>query len=425
MHMSVDREAHQNIAWYLMRSEFNDTTALTPTSLLIDNATYLQFQSRAYQDDNPDGRETQTTATELQQAQAAAALPTTKSLTAKFSNWPLHKILKQRLGGITSLGTTDQIGPYHVNEFTFQLLHMDETLLKHMRHAIDESNERGQDYHDNLQFKKEVGECGPRHYTEARLFATNKLAARRDENWIHYNEPRASPAKICKAHPSITAFITAFKVANRDTIANIFGSINQNSSMAHWTKIYKEGRLFTDISVQAYAAQANPSFHTDGCSNILALSITLGTIHRQFIAQVGKTTTDLHAATIGAGTAYLASPCLFRHGTWSPSIAADAKKGGWQGTTLAIHFRHLVTKDEQRIQEDSVHTRGWSDLLNEIQDSIKMGKFRLPCMREAHVLQIKTLTTEFTPPMSERPQKKKQPKKKQAKNKRPAPPTHA
>jgi hypothetical protein len=288
---------------------------------------------------------------------------------------------------------------------------LDVTLLTHLRHAIDESNEHGQDYHTNMQFKQEIGECGPRHYTEARLFATNALAERKDEDWLHYNEPRAPRAIICKAHPSITAFITAFKTVNHDVLADIFGPITPNSSMSHWKDIYKQGRLFTDISIQAYTDQANPSLHTDGCSNILALSVTLGTINRQFIAQSGNTDNGLHSATIGAGTAYLTSPCLFEHGTWSPGIAKNAKRGGWQGTTLAMHFRHLVTAGEQHTQTLLMNSIDWHHMMTRIQDSIKEGRFRLPCMREAHILQIRTLTTEFRPPMTARPKQKKTTKK--------------
>jgi hypothetical protein len=299
------------------------------------------------------------------------------------------------LAGLSTITLPNTKNEHAPKSAAFHLLHMQKGLRKHLRSTADEDRDPTSSYSLNLVSHKK--EQPNRDYNECRLYANKRLAAEYAKASLHQYHGSAHNNKIGIAHPCFATFIAAFQHANKPILDGIF-----SGAPWPWNIIHSTGRMFGDVSIQSYNAQADPYFHKDTKQVIIALSITLGTIARWFITSGTKTTNpqlkdhmiEARTLPLDGGCAYITSPALFYHGTWNPAFARPPPNTGWKDTTLAIHFRPLVTAVEFKAIEEDEH--GWGTTATAVTTAIKTGTFRLPCLHEVRVGQINTLRTELT-----------------------------
>jgi hypothetical protein len=396
-HCSIEKETSQSMAWWMMSEAFHNGGADLPLDLHISKEHYHWFIQMAHLEDDGQNRGA-LTEMDIYDKEAWKDQHTQPlTFSQQLLNMPFAKVVTESLGAM-SLQPTGRRGNTQIDNYAFQLLHLDETLRTHLQSAIDESNRHGQPYHDTLcKNRMEEGPGGTRWYSNARLLAGRRYYES-DMPWIHYDAIDGQPVPIGLAHPSFTAFITAFNMVNSTPLARIFANAPKDGP---WRQIYEDGRLFKDVTVIAYDAPSNPTLELGDGGNVLELTITLGNIWRWLVAISGKE--KKYTITLGEGDAYLSSPCLYKHGTRTANTGQAGTstrtdtglQGGWRDTNLAMHFRPLVTREEHDQIRDEANTTPWRILLGFIQKEIKNGAFRMPSMHESQLLQIPTLRAEY------------------------------
>jgi hypothetical protein len=207
--------------------------------------------------------------------------------------------------------------------------------------------------------------------------------------WCQYQQyNRGVTPPPCVAPPAMAAFIHSVLSANSHVLDEIF-----NDAPAPWPQVYEDGRLFANMAAISYTEESLPLYHADPKTCIFMFSFTLGTQQRWFVAEdvKGRKITKRTLA-LDPGSAYFASPYLFRHGTWNAKPDPTAPIGGWRGSTLAIHCRPLMTQAEFEMIDPA--DPAYHALLTKIQDAIAKGQFRTPSLQEATTRQQATFRAE-------------------------------
>jgi hypothetical protein len=270
---------------------------------------------------------------------------------------------------------------------SFHAQNIIEPLLTRLRSAIDEINTPGHRYR-TVTVTDKVGGRKARTYSETRMFSSINFDVT-SPNWTQYQEKTKGPTAICPAPPTIAAFMKALSCVNAELLHELFGD-----APPPFDTVYKEGRLFADMALISYTKTSIPQYHLDPPRTVLMFSFTLGEQQRWFVGEhINRNGSKAKLKIpLGAGSAYFASPCLFRHGTWNAEPNPAAQEGGWRGTTLAVHCRPLLTTLEHHgfNPSSSAHKK----LLLDIQNAIIKGRFRTPTLQEATVRQLATLTQE-------------------------------